>query len=160
MAVSGRTASAPVQIALSTFVILTACKLGCPSKVLRPVGDLDPIYYVVPWSLQVHASSSISIGSTSGLLLQSLPMCPIQTHTQNIRDTRPHLMLCTAMLPDDNVKHTHMHPFNSPFSGTSGGLPRWASTRKVEPIWILLKKDTVSGSGISWAVCKSAPCSS
>ena len=39
------------------------------------------------------------------------------------------------------------------------GLPRWASTRKVEPIWILLKQETVSGSGISWAICKSATCS-
>ena len=29
------------------------------------------------------------------------------------------------------------------------GLPRWAGTRKVEPIWILLKQETVSGSGIS-----------
>ena len=37
------------------------------------------------------------------------------------------------------------------------GLPRWASTRKVKPIWILLKQETVSGSGISWAACKSAP---
>ena len=37
------------------------------------------------------------------------------------------------------------------------GLPRWASTRKVKPIWILLKQETVSGSGISSAVCKSAP---
>ena len=37
------------------------------------------------------------------------------------------------------------------------GLPRWASTRKVKPIWILLKQETVSGSGISWAICKSAP---
>ena len=37
------------------------------------------------------------------------------------------------------------------------GLPRWAATRKVKPIWILLKRETVSGSGISWAVCKSAP---
>ena len=36
------------------------------------------------------------------------------------------------------------------------GLPRWAGTRKVKPIWILLKQDTVSGSGISWAICKSA----
>ena len=25
------------------------------------------------------------------------------------------------------------------------------------PIWILLKQETVSGSGISWAICKSAP---
>jgi len=26
----------------------------------------------------------------------------------------------------------------------------------VQPIWILLKQETVSGSGISWAICKSA----
>ena len=37
------------------------------------------------------------------------------------------------------------------------GLPGWAGTRKATPIWILLKQETVSGSGISWAVCKSAP---
>ena len=37
------------------------------------------------------------------------------------------------------------------------GLPRWVSTRKEKPIWILPKQETVSGSGISWAVCKSAP---
>ena len=37
------------------------------------------------------------------------------------------------------------------------GLPRWAGTRKVKPIWILLKQYTVSCSGTSWAICKSAP---
>ena len=37
------------------------------------------------------------------------------------------------------------------------GPPGWAGTRKVKPIWILLKQETVSGSGISWAICKSAP---
>ena len=37
------------------------------------------------------------------------------------------------------------------------GLPGWASTRKVKPIWILLKQETVSGSGISWALYKCAP---
>ena len=42
----------------------------------------------------------------------------------------------------------HTHPFNGPFSGT---------TRKVKPIWILLKRETVSGRGISRAICKSAP---
>jgi len=46
----------------------------------------------------------------------------------------------------------HTHPFNGPFPG----LPGWAGTRKVKPIWILLKQETVSGSGISWAICKSA----
>ena len=34
-----------------------------------------------------------------------------------------------------------------------------AGTRKVKPIWILQKQETVSGSSISWARCKSAPCS-
>jgi len=48
--------------------------------------------------------------------------------------------------------HTHTHPFNSPFSG----LPGWTGTRKVKPIWILLKPETVSGSGIRWDICKSA----
>ena len=36
-------------------------------------------------------------------------------------------------------------------------LPGWAGTRKVKSIWILLKQVTVSGSGISWAICKAAP---
>jgi len=40
---------------------------------------------------------------------------------------------------------THIHPFYGP------GEP------VPEPIWILLKQERVSGSGISWAVCKSTP---
>ena len=43
---------------------------------------------------------------------------------------------------------TYTHTFNGLLSGTTG---------KVKPIWILLKQETVSGSGISWAICKSAP---
>jgi len=39
------------------------------------------------------------------------------------------------------------------------GLPGWAGTRKVKPIWILLKQEIVCGSSISWAICKSAPSS-
>ena len=35
--------------------------------------------------------------------------------------------------------------------------PRWAGTRKVKPVCILLKQETVSSSGVSWAICKSAP---
>ena len=37
------------------------------------------------------------------------------------------------------------------------GLSGWADTRKVKPIWISLKQETVSGSGVSWTICKSAP---
>ena len=39
------------------------------------------------------------------------------------------------------------HPFNGPFPGLH---------RKVKPVWILLKQEIVSGSGISWTICKSA----
>ena len=49
--------------------------------------------------------------------------------------------------------HTHTRPFNDPLSGTT----RVSRYQKVEPIWILLKQETVSGSGISWAICKSTP---
>ena len=47
----------------------------------------------------------------------------------------------------------HTHPALFP------ELPGWAraGTRKVKPIWIWLKQETVSGSGISWGICKSAP---
>ena len=48
--------------------------------------------------------------------------------------------------------HTHTH-----LTALFLGLPRWAGTRKVKPIWILLKQEIMSGSGISWAICKSAP---
>jgi len=51
------------------------------------------------------------------------------------------------------VTHTHTTPFNAPFSGTT----RVSRYRKVKPIWILLEQETVSGSSISWAVCKFAP---
>ena len=53
---------------------------------------------------------------------------------------------------------SHKHN-NTRLMALCPGLPGWAGTRKVKPIWILLKQETVSGSGISWAVCKSAPCS-
>ena len=50
--------------------------------------------------------------------------------------------------------HTHTH-----LTALCPGLPWWAGTRKIKPIWILLEQETVSGSGISWAICKCAPCS-
>ena len=51
------------------------------------------------------------------------------------------------------VLHTHTH---TRLTALIPGLPGWAGTRKVKPIWILLKQETVSSSGISWAICKSA----
>jgi len=46
-----------------------------------------------------------------------------------------------------------LHLLNGPLSRTT----QVSRTRKLKPIWILLEHETVGGSGIRWAVCKSAP---
>jgi len=65
------------------------------------------------------------------------------------------LCLYTGMKINKKL-HTHTH---TRLTALCPGLPGWAGTRKAKPIWILLKQETVSGSDISWAICKSAPCS-
>ena len=65
---------------------------------------------------------------------------------------------CMCMLLTHSCFVLHTHTLTH-LTALFPGLPRWAGTRKVKPIWILLKQETVSGSGISWAICKSAPCS-
>ena len=67
------------------------------------------------------------------------------TYRPNLKSLSPFI---TKIWQLDNT-HTHTALFP--------GLPGWAGTRKVKPIWILLKQETVSGNGISWAICKSAP---
>ena len=57
-----------------------------------------------------------------------------------------------AYLQQKDNKHTHTR-----LTALCPGLPGRAGTRKVKPIWILLKQETVSGSVISWVVCKSVP---
>ena len=55
---------------------------------------------------------------------------------------------------NNHKTHTHTH---TRLTALCPWPPGWACTRKVKPIWILLKQETVSGSGVSWAICKSAP---
>jgi len=52
---------------------------------------------------------------------------------------------------------TYTHTHTPCLTALFPGLPGWASTRKVTPIWIFVKQETVSGSGIRWAIYKSAP---
>ena len=51
------------------------------------------------------------------------------------------------------IVRLHTHSFNGPLSGTT--RVSWYQNGK--PVWILMKQETVSGSGINWAICKSAP---
>ena len=84
-------------------------------------------------------------------------MSGLQSRTHEFDSRSAHGCIATLGMLFTNLclsPHTHhTHPFNGPFPG----LPRWAGTRKVKPIWILLKQETESSKGISWAICKSAP---
>jgi len=60
--------------------------------------------------------------------------------------------LPAGYMPSHAKLHTHTR-----LTALFPGLPGWAGTTEVKPIWILLDQEAVSGSGISWAVCKSAP---
>ena len=90
------------------------------------------------------------------------PQCSI-TYFRNIIHNK--IMSSSSFSSSDNggdsilssiwvISHPHT-PLTTFFLGLSG----WAGTRKVKPIWILLKQEIglLSGSGISWAICKSAP---
>jgi len=63
----------------------------------------------------------------------------------------------------DNINKTNIEQSNvntqthTRLTALCPELPGWASTRKVKSIWISLKQETMSSSGISWAICKYAP---
>ena len=56
--------------------------------------------------------------------------------------------------PEDFPMYTHTH---TRLTALCPGLPRVSWYQKGKPIWILLKQETASGSGISRAIRKSAP---
>jgi len=81
------------------------------------------------------------------------------TTVDNVFALWPHRQQCSADRPTAtrNYTATHTHTVHTRLTALFLGLPGWAGTRKVKPMWTLLKQETVSGSGISWAICKSAP---
>ena len=75
--------------------------------------------------------------------------------SQTIRGRYPRsLCVLTLQVGWQERQYTHTH---TRLTALFPGPPGWAGTKKVKPIWILLKQETVSGSVISWAICKSAP---
>jgi len=64
---------------------------------------------------------------------------------------------CPFCRPTDSKKELEAKCTHTHLTALFPGLPGWAGTTKVKPIWILLKQQTVSGISISWAICKSAP---
>ena len=100
-------------------------------------------------------------GMISWYLLQSSMLLDTElsmpTHLFRIRNWRWTGCILSLFHTASPLPFNNTHLFTHPFNGPCPGLPGSAGIRKVKPIWILLKEDTVSGSGITWAVCKSAP---
>jgi len=93
-------------------------------------------------------------GQTAGVAVDNRPRANTlrwaHAHTEGRRICQARVWSLTFVLQLQPLTHTRL-------SAVCPGLPGWAGTRKVKPIWILLKQETVSGSSISWAICKSAP---
>ena len=82
----------------------------------------------------------------------------------NLRDLSPGISTTAVKFPEisrliQTSGHTHTRTHTHTHSRLTAIFPGLPGTRKAKPIWILLKQETVSGSGISWAICKSAPSS-
>jgi len=80
----------------------------------------------------------LQIPRWKGQLLGAVPLTEVHCISQ-----------CTCM-----HAHTHTHTVNGPLNFVQD----YPGEPVPQPIWILPKQETVSGSGISWAIYKSAPC--
>ena len=100
-------------------------------------------------------TSGLLRGLASRQLCVSDCICNRQQHFQHIKQWNIHTMHARARARTRALTQTHTHTHTC-LTAFLPGLPGWAGTRKVKPIRILLKQETVSGSGTSWAICKSA----
>ena len=135
----------------SNLTTLTGCE---KRSVISSCDHAHPRHTSFATSLGPHESASMSgIWVNSSILAGLIGVPSTKTSLRyDICTNRLHrfMIVALAMRPNNS---THTHPFNGPFSGTT----QVGRYQKGKPIWILLKQETVSGSGISWAVCKSAP---
>ena len=114
---------------------------------LKPSFSANPSHCSLPFLLPdwLHGFPAdclwIPLSTSQVCIVSSLSVCA---------DEPP--MLADWLSYQTKTKHTHTFLI-ALFLGILG----WASTRNVKWIWILLKQETVSVSGIIWAICKSAP---
>ena len=115
------------------------------------------VNWAVFWHVGIfHLSSAVLQGNLciSKRVIPSTGLC-LQLQASSYSIVAPSWLRLAMSFTSSCIEwHTHTH-----LTALFPGLPRWAGTRKVIPIWILMKQETVSGSGISWAICKCAPCS-
>ena len=147
------------------WIWLLACGFHVPSRSKLPLHlwftyDIISIYF-----LSVTASETLSFCRYCVLLLSFCgvfrmpPWLRSSCRQAEQRGNSYAVIVEHAVLIIAIISYLLLLHYYTRLTALCPGLPGWASTRKVKPVWILLKQETVSGSGISWAVCKPAPCS-
>ena len=115
---------------------------------------------VPQWAVTLTAQLHVAVGYAAIRSLTFVIYLDIHIWARyTVVKSRSEMTIITSVRYQGNA-HTHTHArTHTCLTALFPGLPWWAGTRKVKPIWILLKQETVSGSGsgISWAICKSAP---
>ena len=106
---------------------------------------------VVEWSGLSTTNAVGSSPSRSLGLLMTAASCTAKWDTNTASSSAGATWWLNSLMHANTYIHTYTR-----LTALFPGLPGQAGTRKVKPIWILLKQETVSGSGISWAICKSA----
>ena len=133
-----------LQVAVSRIPQLESELVGCKERISAGQRALQAAVYEASELRQLYHSAQDEIRR-----LQEKSM-----YSQTCLSARPVSCPVGCGARPQPTTHAHTH-----LTTLFPGLPGWAGTRKVKPIWISLKQETVTGSGISWAICKSAPCS-
>ena len=118
--------------------------------VINPAGD-EGVYHGISSCFRQWPSYSLQVSQVVETLTGHMATCSANVSVLSSSTAR-HMATVDTLI----TTHTHTHT-HTRLMALCPGLPGWASTRKVKPIWILVKQETVSGSGIGWTVCKSAP---
>ena len=132
----------------------TADGYSCTAGISVSVKTRKPIYRIRRYCNSTSEYSPMcNVGLTLVIILCPLnyPLCGFQPCYTFIGLLQGNLMYA-VLIKFFLYKYIHTR-----LTALFPGLPRWGGTRKVKPIWILLKQETMSGSGICWAICKSAP---
>jgi len=115
---------------------------------LRPSSCISGGLLLMGGSEKTEESGREGEGKGFARAMSNCFLCAWLTQSSEQQPTQP------PTLHGTRNERTHTHPFNGPFSGTT----QVSQYQRGKPIWILLKQETASSSGINWAVCKSAPC--
>ena len=150
--ISSNSQALPMASRKDCLLALTSGSMFCSSRTAGGLGRLRSVGGGGNCrDRMASASTAMPTGGPGGML------GPAAADVAWRRSTSPFLTtLSSSLLP---VSDKHSNQTHTRLTALFPGLPGWAGTTKVKPIWFLLKQETVSGSGISWAICKSAPCS-